>query len=382
MSAGVAEAYVRLMASPGFASDPAQEALVRRLDDLAKALSAPVPTLLKRVLRGSPTQPRGIYIYGPVGRGKTLLMDMFFTAADVAPKRRQHANAFMADVHMRLHAWRQRAKRGEVSAADPIVPIAKEIAGEAKLLCFDEFSVRDIADAMILSRLFGQLFEEQVVVVTTSNMAPDDLYQGGLNRALFLPFIALVNDNMDVVELNARTDFRMEKLGRAPVYWTPDDLAAAAALDRAFRELSGQIQGTPLRIARLGRFLVVPHAADGVARFTFDELCRAPLGASDYLALAERFHTILIDHIPIFRADERNEAKRFIALIDALYDSCVKLVASAAAEPIALAGGLDGAEAFEFARAASRLSEMRSPSYLASAHGPKASRDFARLAET
>ena len=382
LSVSVAEAYARLMASPGFAADPSQEALVRCLDDLALALSGPAPNRLKRVLGKSPALPRGIYIYGPVGRGKTLLMDMFFTATDVARKRRQHAHAFMTEIHARLHAWRQRAKRGEVSASDPVVQIAKEIAAEARLLCLDEFNVRDVADAMILSRLFGQLFAERVVVVATSNLAPDDLYQGGLNRALFLPFIALVKDNMAVIELNARADFRMEKLGRAPVYWTPDDIAATAALDRAFRDLSGQTRGAPLRIDRPGRVLIAPHTADGIARFSFDELCRAPLGAADYIALAERFHTLLIDHIPIFRAEERNEANRFIALVDALYDSRVKLVASAAAEPTALAGGLEGAESVEFARTASRLFEMRSPSYLASAHGPKANSDLAGLAET
>ena len=377
----VARAYAELVASPGFAPDPAQEALVARLDALAKALSAPAPTRLSRLFGVAPPPPRGLYIYGSVGRGKTLLMDMFFAAADIAPKRRQHAHAFMADVHMRLHVWRQRAKRGEVSGADPIIPVAKEIAAEARLLCFDEFSVRDIADAMILSRLFGQLFAQGVVVVATSNVAPDDLYLDGLNRASFLPFIALVHEKMDVVELTARTDFRLEKLGRAPVYWTPDDSRASAALDAAFRDLSGRAHGAPVEIIRLGRVLTAPEAADGVARFSFDALCRAPLAAGDYLAFAERFHTFVIDHIPVFTADERNEAKRFIALIDALYDGHVKLVASAAAEPGALVGGLEGAEAFEFARTASRLFEMRSPSYLASAHGPGA-RDDSGMVET
>ena len=377
----VVQAYAELMASPGFAPDPAQEALVARLDALAKALSAPPIKGLSRLFGGAPPPPRGLYIHGSVGRGKTLLMDMFFAAADIAPKRRQHAHAFMADVHMRLHAWRRRAKRGEVSGADPVIPVANEIAGQAKLLCFDEFSVRDIADAMILSRLFGQLFAQGVVVVATSNVAPDDLYQDGLNRASFLPFIALVHEKMDVVELTARTDFRLEKLGRAPVYWTPDDSRASAALDAAFRDLSGRAHGAPIEIVRLGRVLTAPDAADGVARFSFDALCRAPLAAGDYLAFAERFHTFVIDHIPVFKADERNEAKRFIALIDALYDRRVKLVASAAAEPGALVGALEGAEAFEFARAASRLFEMRSPAYLASAHGPRA-RDASGVVET
>jgi len=377
----VAEAYAQLMASPGFASDPAQIALVQRLDALAKALSAPAPKVLSRLFGALPAPPRGLYIHGSVGSGKTLLMDMFFAAAEAMPKRRQHAHAFMADVHMRLHAWRQRAKRGEVAATDPIIPVAKEITAEARLLCIDEFGVRDIADAMILSRLFGQLFAKNIVVVVTSNVAPNELYQDGLNRASFLPFIAMVHEKMDVVELQSRTDFRLEKLGRAPVYWTPDDAVATAALDAAFRNMSGRAQGAPLEIARLGRMLVAPEAANGVARFSFGALCRAPLSAGDYLAFAERFHTFIIDHIPIFNAEVRNEARRFIALIDALYDGRVKLVASAAAEPGALVGGLEGAEAFDFTRTASRLFEMRSPSYLATAHGPGA-RDTIGLVET
>ena len=298
MTLSVIEAYRQLAKAPGFAPDPAQEALALKLDALAKQLAAPKPNGLSRLFAPPPPEPRGLYIWGAVGRGKTLLMDLFFSLAEVTPKKRMHAHAFMADVHARLHAWRQAAKRGEVSGGDPVPPIAKEIAAEARLLCFDEFSVRDIADAMILSRLFAGLFAAGVVVVATSNVAPDDLYKDGLNRASFLPFIKLVHDKMDVVELAARTDFRLEKLGRAPVYWTPDDAAATAALTRAFADLSGHEQGAPTELQRAGRVLLVPCAAHGVARFGFDDLCRAPLYAPDYLAIAERFHTVLIDHIP------------------------------------------------------------------------------------
>ena len=251
----------------------------------------------------------------------------------------------------------------------PIAPVAADLAREASLLCFDEFSVRDIADAMILSRLFTALFAAGVVVVATSNVAPDDLYKDGLNRALFLPFIALMKERLEVVELNARTDYRLEKLKRAPVYYTPLSPKADAALDAAFLTLTGHERGEPIQIELLGRHLDVPQAIDGVARFDFDALCRRPLGAADYLKLAQRFHTLVLDRIPVIGASERNEAKRFIILIDALYDMRVKLIASAAGEPETLYSGAEGVEAFEFARTASRLFEMRSAEYLALPHG-------------
>ena len=291
----------------------------------------------------------------------------------------------MADVHARLNQWRQARKRGEAEGEDPIGPVAADLAREASLLCFDEFSVRDIADAMILSRLFTALFAAGVVVVATSNVAPDDLYKDGLNRALFLPFIALIKERLDVVELDARTDYRLEKLKRSPVYYTPLGPKADAALDAAFLTLTGHKRGEPAQIELLGRHLDVPQAIDGVARFDFDALCRRPLGAADYLKLAERFHTIIIDRIPVIAASERNEAKRFIILIDALYDMRVKLIASAAGEPDTLYAGVDGAEAFEFARAASRLFEMRSADYLALPHGRESGSqagDLGGIAET
>ena len=370
----IAERYRALVHDRQFQYDPAQAALARKLDALSVKLEGyraePRPSAFARLMGLKAAEPpRGVYVFGAVGRGKTMLMDMFFDAAPTPLKRRAHFHAFMADVHSRLHQWRQARKRGEVAGEDPIAPVAAELAGEASLLCFDEFSVRDIADAMILGRLFTALFGAGVVVVATSNVAPDDLYKDGLNRALFLPFIALIEEKLDVVELDARADYRLEKLTRAPVYYAPLSPKADAALDAAFLALTGHANGAPLEIELLGRHLDVPQAIDGVARFDFDGLCRRPLGAADYLRIAQRFHTVILDRIPALAESERNEAKRFVILIDALYDMRVKLIASAAGEPETLYAGKDGAVAFEFARAASRLHEMRSADYLGLPHG-------------
>ena len=386
----IAARYRALVSGREFESDAAQAELAGKLDALASKLKAykaeAKPGGLSRLFGAKPAEPpRGLYIHGPVGRGKTMLMDMFFDAVEGPPTRRAHFHAFMADAHARLTQWRQALKRGEVAGADPIAPVAAELAREASLLCFDEFSVRDIADAMILSRLFTALLVAGVVVVATSNVAPDELYKDGLNRALFLPFIALIEERLDVVELDARTDYRLEKLKRAPVYYTPIGPKADAALDAAFLALTGHKRGEPARIELLGRKLDVPQAIDGVARFDFDALCRNPLGAADYLKLAQRFHTLIVDRIPALAASERNEAKRFIILIDALYDMRVKLIASAAGEPETLYSGADGAEAFEFARTASRLHEMRSVDYLALPHGRESGSqagDLGGIAET
>jgi cell division protein ZapE len=315
------------------------------------------------------SQIKGLYIYGDVGRGKTMLMDLFFEASPVQRKRRAHFHEFMLDVHERVHAIRQKMKLGERAGEDPIELVAKELAQEAWLLCFDEFHVTDIADAMILGRLFTQLFERGVVVVATSNVRPEELYKDGLNRALFVPFIDMLERHMDVARLSARTDFRLEKLAAMRVWYVPADGAADAALDDAWRRLSGGHAGEPQDLPLKGRILHVPRAAMGVARFSFRELCEQPLAAADYLRLAREYHTVIADRIPVMTFEARNAAKRFIILIDTLYDMNVKLIASAAAEPDGLFRGDEGFEAQEFKRTASRLIEMRSQAYLAQPHG-------------
>src|SRR6266446_5825376 len=239
---------------------------------------------------------KGLYIFGDVGRGKTMLMDLFFEASPVVRKRRVHFHEFMTEVHERIYVLRQRAKLGEISGEDPITLAAAAIAQETWLLCFDEFHVTDIADAMILGRLFKHLFELGVVVVATSNVAPSELYQDGLNRALFLPFIALIEKHMEVVQLNARADFRLEKLGGAPVWYVPADRAAEAALDEAWRRLTAGHAGEPQDLLVKGRTVRVPRAAMGVARFSFRDLCQQPLAAADYLKIAREYHTVVLDH--------------------------------------------------------------------------------------
>jgi cell division protein ZapE len=391
LSTPVSDRYAALVRDGAIERDPAQTRVLKLLDELATELgqfrlqrkSNPLGWLFG-ARKASPS-PRGLYVWGSVGRGKTMLMDLFFEVSPVRRKRRAHFHAFMADVHARVHAWRQQLKAGKVKGDDPIAPIAEALADDAWLLCFDEFSVTDIADAMILGRLFSALFARGVVVVATSNVAPPRLYEGGLNRALFLPFIAELERRMQVVELDARADFRLEKLRGAPVYHAPADAAARAALDRAFLALTGLERGAEENLTVFGRTVVVPQAAHGVARFSFEDLCGRPLGASDYLEIAREFHTVLIDGIPVMGFEKRNEARRFVWLIDALYDMHVKVVASAEAEPTALYTASEGREAFEFERTASRLIEMRSGEYLALPHGSgdsQASGDADGLVET
>src|SRR5258706_5773128 len=315
--------------------------------------------------------PRGLYIHGEVGRGKTMLMDLFFQHSQVTHKRRAHFHEFMAEVHERIYGFRQNIARGEIADGDVIALTAVSIFDEAWLLCFDEFHVTDIADAMILGRLFSKLFELGTVVVATSNVAPDDLYKGGLNRALFLPFIAQIVDHMDVLRLDARTDFRLEKLTGVKMWLVPADREADAALDRAWGKMTGNAKCKPRDISIKGPTLHVPCSADSVARVSFSDICGKTLAASDYLLLAHDYHTIMIDRIPVMDCPDRNAARRFIALIDTLYDNAVKLMASAEADPLSLYVATDGDEANEFKRTASRLIEMSSESYLALPHGHK-----------
>lgn len=391
MPSSLAQHYRALVAQGAIEEDAAQKEVVARLGALAGDLAERGLARKKSALgwlfgkRPEPKPLRGLYIWGSVGRGKTMLMDMFIEAAPVENKRRAHFHEFLADVHDRIHAYRQRVKRGEAKDPDPIPAVATALAREAALLCFDEFTVTDIADAMILGRLFTALFAEGVTVVATSNVEPERLYEGGLNRALFLPFIALLQKHMDVLRLDARTDYRMEKLKGALVWHTPADARSHDQLEEAFRRLTGGAPPHRVVLAVKGRELVVERAAQGVASLSFAELCESPLGASDYLALADRFHTIVLERIPIMGFEQRNAAKRFITLVDALYDNRVKLLASAAAEPHLLYTATDGREAFEFDRTVSRLIEMRSEDYLALPHGrpdSSASGDTTGLVET
>lgn len=351
-------------------ADPAQAEAAARLDALARALAGK----RKRGWFSKPEPVTGLYLWGGVGRGKSMLMDLFFDAAPVTPKRRVHFHEFMGGVHDMLGEWRsmdERArKRSEwhVRGAgdDPIAPAAKRIASGAKLLCFDEFQVTQIADAMILSRLFEALFDAGVTVVATSNRHPDDLYADGINRPLFLPFVGLLKSRCDIFELRSDRDYRLDRLSEAPVWYAPLDAASDAALDRAWDRLTLGAQPQHCTLTIKGRKLEVSREAAGVARFTFEELCARPLGARDYHAIGANFHTVILAGIPLLSPQNRDEAARFVTLIDELYEAKVKLVASAAAEPDALYPAGDGS--FEFQRTASRLHEMRSTEYFAEGH--------------
>lgn len=358
------------IASGELSPDADQERAAVALGELRARLAKWKPG--KRGLFAKPKPaPKGLYLWGGVGRGKSMLMDLFYDDAPVQPKRRVHFHEFMQDVHGRIAEWRglsdrdRRRRREYVKGAgdDPIPPVARALIARSRLLCFDEFQVTDIADAMILGRLFEALYAEGIVVVATSNRFPDDLYKDGINRQLFQPFIEELKSRMELFELNGGVDHRLRQLEAAPVYYCPLDTDAELAMDDAWDRLTTCAVPQSCTLVVNGRELVVEREAAGVARFSFEELCARPLGAADYLAIARRFHTVLLDRTPRLSPDKRNEAKRFVTLIDTLYEARTKLVMSADAEPQDLYPAGDGA--FEFERTASRLIEMRSHDYLA-----------------
>ena len=363
----VIERYEARISDGQLMPDPVQAEAATALDDLAHRLA-------NRKTGGWFSKAEtvtGLYMWGGVGRGKSMLMDLFFEHAPVEARRRVHFHEFMAEVHDRLDAWRKLSederKRSEwrVKGAgdDPIAPVAKQIASEANLLCFDEFQVTQIADAMVLARLFEALFERHVTVVATSNRHPNDLYKDGINRPLFLPFIEHLKANCDVMELASERDYRLDRLIEAPVWYAPLGGESERALDQAWDRLTLGAEPQHCVLTVKGRKLEVHREAAGVARFTFEELCARPLGSRDYLAIAANFNTVILSGIPTLGPENRNEAARFVSLIDAFYEAKVKLVASAAAEPEELYPEGDGS--FEFERTVSRLHEMRSTDYLA-----------------
>ncbi len=379
-SKGPLAAYRARLDTGELTTDPAQALAAERLQALWLRLRgyAPEareePSFWDRLRKRKHTDdipenyPHGIYLVGEVGRGKSMLMDLFFATAEVPRKRRVHFHQFMQESHSRIHAWRREPHRlADPHSDDPIPPLADRIADEAWLLCFDEFQVNDVADAMILGRLFKALFARGVVVVATSNVAPGDLFAGQPGRDAFLPFIALIQQYLDLIVMTGSRDWRRDRLrGLATTWHVPSDSRADAALDAAFLELT---RGAPARSERLmvmGHQLVAPLAAQGVARFDFEALCGQPLGAGDYLALATHFQALVLDGVPRLSPDNYDKARRFIVLIDALYDHRVKLVASAAAVPDELYERGEGAEAFR--RTASRLWEMQSLEYLQLPH--------------
>jgi cell division protein ZapE len=363
----VGKAHAALVAAGELRPDPDQKRAVAALDRLAAELANGKPSLLDRWLGRKKHHECGVYLWGGVGRGKSMLMDLAFDHIAVEPKRRVHFHAFMIDIHQRLRAARASED------GDPIPRVARSVADEARLLCFDEMHVTNPADAMILSRLFTALLEEGVAVVTTSNRPPQDLYRDGLNRELFLPFIHLIEAKLQVLPVNGPTDYRLERLAGVATWHVPNGPAATAALSQAFFQLTdypvedrARVPSEELDVGG-GRALHVPKSLKGVAVFSFKRLCGEARGAADYLAIARRFHTVIMVGIPVMTREMRNEAARFVTLVDALYEHKVKLLASADAEPSGLYLAGDGS--FEFQRTVSRLEEMRSASYLAEGHG-------------
>lgn len=365
MSATFLDYYDRQIAGNQLKKDPTQRQIAAAITGLEARLSTyqPPGNSLFSSLFGPKKQitssPKGLYLYGGVGRGKTMLMDMFYDHTGFAPKARYHFNEFMGRAHDQIAVLRKSLE------GDPIPEVAAILAKEAKLLCFDEFYVTDIADAMILGRLFTALYKEGVVIIATSNCPPDDLYKDGLNRQLFLPFIDLFKERMEIHEVTTTTDYRQRELQGKELYFAPLSGEADAAVCSLWQRITGQGEGKAARIIVKGRTLTVPETAGGAARFTFADLCGQPLGRDDYLALSERYHTIFIDDIPVLKPDRRDQARRFITLIDTLYDRQIRLIATAEAEPEALYNHGDNADLF--IRTSSRLTEMRRGAHISEA---------------
>ncbi len=367
MASALQAAYDARLAEGAIRPDPAQAAglaaLIRLEQDLGRAESGGLASLFRK-----PESQLGVYLFGPVGRGKSMLMDLFFEAVAVKAKRRTHFHLFMGETHRRIGAWRagdaaaRKAMFGQHKGDDPIPPIAQAVAEEVRLLCFDEFQVTDIADAMILGRLFEALFARGVTLVATSNRPPDQLYKDGINRQLFLPFIELLKSRLEVVAVAGGHDYRLDRLRAAGTWFSPDDPDNQRSFEALWRDmLDGQPEvGATLEV--LGRKVVLPHAAGGLVRANFASLCSVALGPNDYLAIAAQFHTVFLDAVPKLTANRREEARRLVILIDALYEARTHLIVLAAAEPAALYPAGDGA--FEFERTASRLQEMRSADWL------------------
>ena len=370
MPSHIARAYADRLKSGQWTSDPAQKAAIDTLTRLEKDLG-------KRGLFGGVPEVRGVYLWGPPGRGKSILMDLFCAHAPEPRKNRAHFHAFMARVHDLIRQWREGDKKarqgvfGTHKGDDPIEPVAALIASEARLLCFDELQVTDIADAMILGRLFDALFERKVVVCITSNRAPDALYKDGINRPLFVPFIERITQRCQVVELSGARDWRLDRIKASRVWYDlgrqegGEGGARREGFEQLWTDLKGDMPECPAHLAVLGRDVVIQRTAGGLARATFAELCEQPLGPQDYLAIAARFHTLFLDGAPLLTPDNRQAARRFVTLIDALYEAKTRLVAMAAGAPEQLYPAGDGA--FEFERTVSRLNEMSSQSWLETA---------------
>jgi cell division protein ZapE len=368
MPSALEAAYDARIATGEIRPDPAQDAglraLVRLEADLAAAENGNRLTALFR----KPNGQRGVYLWGPVGRGKSMLMDLFFEAASIEKKRRTHFHVFMGEIHRLIDAWRKsdaaarKARFGQHKGDDPIPPVADVVAEGARLLCFDEFQVTDIADAMILGRLFEALFARGVTLVATSNREPDALYKDGINRQLFLPFIDLLKSRLEVVSVAGGHDYRLDRLRAAGTWFSPDDPDNQRGFEALWRDMLGLDEETGATIEVLGRKITLPHAIGGLVRASFASLCSVALGPNDYVAIAEHFHTVFLADVPKLTPARREEARRFVILIDALYEARTRLIVLAEAHPAQLYPAGDGA--FEFERTASRLEEMRSADWL------------------